>query len=113
MLIKLFELLVGHALADFGLQSEWMSKNKNRNRRPDYVPEGQKYTPTWFYVLSAHALIHGGMVYLITGNPLLGLIETAIHWAADFAKCENWTNPHIDQAIHITAKIAYALYVTY
>lgn len=101
----IFQLLVGHALADFSLQTEWMSKNKNRNRKPDYIPEGQKYTPTWFYVLSAHALVHGGMVFLITGRVYLGILETILHWIADFAKCENWTNPHTDQLIHICSKL--------
>ena len=107
----IFQLLVGHAIADFALQSDWMAKNKNRHVSPSYVPEGQKFTPTWFYVLSAHALIHGGMVFLITNSLLLGMLETLVHWIADFAKCENWTNPHVDQAIHIGSKVLWFLIV--
>ena len=107
----LFQLLVGHAVADFGLQSDWMAKNKNRNLPSSYVPEGQKYTPTWFYVLGAHALIHGGMVYLVTNSVLLGILETIVHGVADFAKCENWTNPHVDQVIHIASKILWSIMV--
>lgn len=109
MLELLFKLLVGHAIADFGLQSDWMSKNKNRNYKSNYVPEGQKYTQTWFYVLGAHSLMHGGMVYLMTGVFAFGLVETVVHFVLDFLKCENLTNPHIDQFFHIIWKVAYAL----
>lgn len=109
MFEKIFELLVGHALADFALQSDWMAKNKNRNNKSSYIPEGQKYTPTWFYVLSAHALIHGGVVYLITGNIVFGVFETILHWMVDFIKCENKLNPHEDQLIHIGWKIIYGM----
>lgn len=111
-MIKLFELLVGHAVADFGLQSDWMAKNKNRNVSPSYVPKGQRFTQTWFYVLSAHALIHGGFVYLITGSLFLGLFETVSHWILDFLKCENITDPHIDQILHIGSKVVYAIAVS-
>lgn len=108
MIDKLFQLLVGHALGDFALQSDWMAKNKNRNVSPSYVPTGQTFTPTWFYVLSAHALIHGGLVYLITGNLVFGLVETVLHWTIDFFKCENIIGPHTDQITHIWWKIIYA-----
>ena len=107
----LFKLLVGHALADFALQSSDMAKGKNRNRKPGYIPEGQKYIPCWAYWLTSHSLIHGGIIYLVTGNLYLGLIETTLHWIIDFAKCENWTNPHQDQALHILCKIGYLFYL--
>ena len=109
MITKLFELLVGHALADFALQSDWIAKNKNRNVSPSYVPAGQKITPTWFYVLSGHALVHGGVVYLITGSLIFGLVETVLHWMVDFLKCENKISPHLDQFLHIYSKFIYAL----
>ena len=105
----LFLLLVGHALADFALQPIGMAKGKNRHYRPDYIPEGQKYMPCWMYWLTAHALIHGGAVYFITGSLLLGILETLLHWVIDFAKCENWTNPHTDQMLHFLCKIVYVL----
>lgn len=96
----LFKLIIGHALADFSLQTDAMAKGKNRNRKPDYIPEGQKYMPTWYYWLSAHALIHAGAVWLITGMPILALFQFITHWIIDFVKCENWTNPHQDQFLH-------------
>lgn len=103
----LFRLLVAHALADFSLQTDAMAKGKNRNFRPDYVPEGQKYVPCWPYWLTAHALIAGGGVYWATGNLLCGVLEVVIHWFADYAKCDNRTGPNLDQGIHLVARLGY------
>lgn len=104
-----FLLLVGHALADFALQTEAMARGKNRNRQIDLgsVPPGQKPIVCWHYWLSSHALIHGGMVALITGIWWLGLLETIVHWVIDFGKCENWYGIHEDQAMHIFCKVLY------
>lgn len=107
IITKLFLLLCGHALADFSLQSDAMAKGKNRHKKPDYIPEGQKFVPCWYYWLTAHALINGGVVFLITGSLLWGITETVIHWLTDFAKCDNKTNPNQDQAIHIASKFLY------
>lgn len=107
MITKLFLLLCGHALADFALQSETMAKGKNRNKKPDYIPEGQKYVPCWPYWLTAHALIHGGIVYLITQTLWCGIVETIAHWWIDFLKCENKTTPNEDQLYHFLFKILY------
>ncbi len=107
MILLIFKLLFGHAIADFALQSDAMSKGKNRNKKPEYIPKGQKYIPCWSYWLSSHAFIHGGMVYLATGSLLCGIIETVAHWVIDFIKCENITNPHHDQFLHILCKIVY------
>lgn len=104
----LFKLLFVHALADFSLQSDAMAKGKNRHKKPDYIPDGQKLVPCWPYWLTAHALISGGMVYLVTGSWYMGIVETVIHWILDFAKCENVTNPHSDQALHVLCRFIYA-----
>ncbi len=106
-----FQLICGHALADFSLQSDDMAKGKNRNRPVDIskIPPGQKPMVIWPYWLTSHALIHGGMVGLITGNWWLGLAETLIHWAIDFAKCENWTGIHTDQALHVVCKALWVI----
>jgi len=45
MILMMFKFLMCHALADFVLQSDTMAKGKNRNRKPDYIPEGAKYAP--------------------------------------------------------------------
>ncbi len=99
----IFLLLVGHALADFALQSDSMAKGKNRHNKT-IPPPGAKYQPCWQYWLSAHALIHGGMVYFITGLLFFGLFETVAHWIIDFFKCENKYGIHTDQALHIMCK---------
>ena len=105
----LFKLLIGHALADYALQTDTMARGKNRHNVPQGIPPGQKVVAVWWHFLSAHALIHAGAVWLVTGNVWFGLAEFVLHWCIDFAKCENWTNPHQDQAFHVACKVAYVL----
>ena len=109
-IIELFyQLLVGHALADFVLQQEAMGAGKNRHNEI-HARKGYQF-PAWYYWLTAHSLIHGGVVYLVTGSLELSAIETVLHWVIDFAKCEEWINFHQDQALHIICKIAYCFFV--
>ena len=103
---NIFMLLFGHALADFVLQPEAMGCGKNRNDK--IHNKEQSLFPVWYYWLTAHAFVHGGIVYMITGNIWLGLLETILHWITDFAKNEGWLGMHQDQGIHIGCKIAYA-----
>ena len=101
-----FWLLVGHAVADFWAQSDSLAKMKNRHRDPaQFCPPGQKPQKMWVYALTAHALMHGAAVAAITGNIWLGIGETVAHWLIDFGKCENWYGIHIDQALHLLAKV--------
>ena len=106
----IFLLVCGHAVADFALQSDWMAKNKNRNNPSTYIPPGQTHTPTSFNVLGAHSFIHGLAVYLVTGSLLCGMVETVGHFTLDFAKCESWTDPHMDQLFHFVMKGLYGVY---
>lgn len=106
---NVFMLVFGHALADFVLQPEAMGYGKNRN---DKIHDNdQSLFPVWYYWLTAHALVHGGIVYMITGNIWLGVLETVLHWITDFAKNEGWIGMHQDQGIHISCKIAYAFFL--
>ena len=109
--LLLYELIIGHALADFVLQNEAMGSGKNRHS-PIHQAHG-KHFPSWYYWLGAHALIHGGVVYLITGSWILGLIETAIHAVVDFSKCEDWIGFHVDQGLHVLCKIVYCIALSY
>jgi hypothetical protein len=98
-----FALLIGHALADFPWQGEYLARFKNRHH-PGQDIRGHSET-VWPYVLTAHALIHAGVVWLITGSFFLGLLEFVLHWVIDLAKNEGWSNFHIDQGLHVATKV--------
>ena len=108
-----FALAIGHALADFPLQGVFLSEAKNRHQ--GFSQHSDKATPTpkgiWVQALSAHTLIHGGAVWLITGSPVLGLIEVILHWIIDFAKCEGWLGFNADQLLHYLCKASYVLLI--
>jgi|HubBroStandDraft_4_1064222.scaffolds.fasta_scaffold59624_4 hypothetical protein len=97
-LTLLWWLVVGHALADFALQSDAMALGKNRHL-------SNKTGVPWPYWLSAHAMIHGGTVAIILRSPVLGVFETMAHWVIDFGKCEGYYGIHIDQALHGACKL--------
>ncbi len=103
---NIFMLLFGPAIADFVLQPDAMGYGKNRNDKI-HAKEHSLF-PVWYYWLTAHALVHGGIVYMITGNIWLGVLETVLHWITDFAKNEGWIGMHQDQGIHISCKAGYA-----
>lgn len=120
-----FWLLVGHCLADYPLQGEFLARAKDRNNKSmGFVP--------WQIALFAHSMIHAGFVAALTGSLWLGLAELAAHIAIDFAKCESWfgrapglvLNPYdrshmvperrafwIDQTLHVVCKLAWVALV--
>ena len=100
-----FQLLAGHALADFVLQSEAMGRGKNRHS--DIHSSKNANFPRWYYWLGSHALVHGGIVYLITQSLPLVLCETFTHSLIDFAKCEGKIGFHTDQMLHLLIKVGY------
>jgi hypothetical protein len=101
----LFLLVVSHALGDFALQSDRMARGKNRHaERSD--PDG--VLPEWYYWMTAHAIIHGGGVALVTNSPALGIAEVFLHWLIDFGKCDKRYGFHTDQLLHICCKVAWA-----
>jgi len=99
---RAFLFLCGHALADTALQTSWIATNKSRHAKDSGLPKGG-----WVFVLSCHALIHGLMVYLITGSATLGIFETVAHAAIDFGKCEGWYSFYTDQCFHLVCKGIY------
>ncbi len=103
----LFALIIGHALGDFPLQSEFLARGKDRHDNRGYPDTPPK--TLWIYCLSAHALTHAGIVWLITGSALLGLAEFFLHWLIDFSKAERWLNFHTDQWTHMGCKLVYAI----
>lgn len=103
-----FWLVVAHFVADYPLQGDTTAREKNRHAKTPL----QTHVP-WYYWLTAHALMHGGAVALVTGSALLGVAETAAHWLIDFGKCERWFSIHVDQALHIACKMAWLMLVRY
>lgn len=99
--IKIFALLVFcHALADYPLQGNFLAAGKNRT---DPIPG----VPFW-HPLTAHAVIHGGFVGIVTGSVVLGTAEAMMHWLIDDGKCRGKIGYNQDQALHILCKLAWA-----
>lgn len=96
----MFWLAVGHAIADFALQTHELSNTKRR-ATPGEMP--------WQVALSMHSTIHAGAVALICGSVFLGVLELLAHSLIDFAKCEGFfgegrTAMWIDQLLHMACK---------
>ncbi len=100
MIHLIFWLLVAHAFGDYVFQTDVMSREKRRSSETEL----QKIVP-WYYWLSAHALVHGGLVALVTGSVILGILETLAHGLIDFGKCEGWYGMSFDQLLHILCKV--------
>ncbi len=99
--IDLFALLaMGHCVGDFALQSDRMAVEK--------CP-GRDVTLGWGWWLAAHSGIHGFLVAVITGMPLLGLAEWAAHALVDFGKCRKCYSLAIDQIFHLLCKFAWTM----
>jgi len=98
-LYLLFPLLMGHAVADFALQSADMAAGKRGGGGT--VPAGQKPQVTWVYWLTAHSLIHGAAVMVITGGIYMAAFATAAHFLVDFGKTRNHYGIHVDQTLHL------------
>jgi len=92
-------MLVGHAIADYPLQGDFLAKAKNRLAPLPGVP--------WYQALGAHAIIHGGFVGIITGNLPLGIAEAVAHAIADDSKCSGKIGFNGDQLIHIATKVVW------
>jgi len=99
----LFLLFAGHAIADFPLQTDFIATCKNRNS------EGGK--SIWRWILGAHSIIHGGIVFLITGSLIFGILETIFHFIIDFVKCDGHTSFDQDQLLHILCKVIWTLII--
>lgn len=93
-------LIFGHCLADYPLQSDFLAQGKNR-----HTALGETF---WPHCLSAHSIIHGGFVGVITGSLWMGIAEAAIHAVTDFAKCEGKISMRVDQSIHYGCKAVWA-----
>lgn len=93
-------LCMGHFLGDFGLQSDRMATEKC---------VGHGATLPWQWWLIAHAAIHGMIVALLTGIPVLGLAECAAHALIDYGKCKHYYRINLDQSLHLLCKLLWVL----
>lgn len=98
-------LLVGHALADYPLQGDFLAKAKNRANPLPGIP--------WYHGLLPHAAIHGGFVGVITGSLTLGLAEFVVHCLIDDAKCMGRISYNTDQALHVACKVLWVLIIAF
>lgn len=97
----LWWFVVGHALADFVLQSGAMALGKSRHH------QGALGEPPWYYWLTSHALIQGGVVTIVAGSASLGVAEFVAHWLIDFGKCEQIYGFNTDQVLHLICKLVW------
>lgn len=111
MIATIFYLILGHFVADYALQSDWMAKHKNHNRPvdPASIPPGQTPQLVWPWVLTAHAATHAAAVAVVTGSFWLALAELVVHWVIDYGKCSNWYGIHQDQGLHIIFKVLWGV----
>ena len=97
---NLFLLLVmGHFLGDFALQSDRMAQEKCAGADP---------TLPWWIWLTAYGAIHGLIVAVLSGLPLLGLCEWVVHGWIDYGKCRHRYSLVTDQLLHLSCKAAWA-----
>ena len=92
-------LCMGHFLGDYGLQSDRMAQEKS---------PGSSASVSWRWWLTAHGAIHGLLVALITGQPLLGLAEWGLHCLIDLGKCQRRYSMGTDQSLHLLCKVIWA-----
>lgn len=96
-------MLIGHAVADYPLQGDWLSKAKNPTLT--LVP-GEVI---WPMALLSHAAIHAGAVKLVTGSWQLAFAELWMHTMIDYLKCRGQLGYNADQAMHVLCKIGWAI----
>jgi hypothetical protein len=95
-------MLIGHAVCDFPLQSEWLARGKNPNM---HLVPGETIWPS---ALASHAAIHAGAVKLITGSWLLAAAEFFTHCGIDYTKCRGLLTYNQDQGLHVICKLVWA-----
>ena len=104
MIIESFNLLIllilAHFVCDFVLQSDRMAVEKS---------PGKDITLHWGWWLGSHAATHGFAVALLSGVPLLGLMETFLHAIIDWLKIRYRLTLALDQSLHLLCKLTCVL----
>jgi len=89
-------LIFAHAVCDYPLQGDFLAKAKSRFAPIPGVP--------WYQALAAHAVMHGGAVWLLTDIWWLGAAEAIVHAIIDDRKCAGKLSFNQDQALHVACK---------
>ena len=87
-----------HALADYPLQGDYLSKAK-----AGLIPGANRH-----YALFMHSSIHAGLVFLISHSYIITAGELLIHYVTDELKVKHKISYALDQAIHLTCKVIWA-----
>ena len=104
----LFALFIGHALADYPLQQEFIAEAKKAKFWKDQ-PDSNGWE--WALVLGFHSFIHGGLVWWVTGNLALGFIEVGLHFFIDHVRSQKRISFTTDQLLHLACKVGYLLFL--
>lgn len=111
-LVLFFAFSIGHALGDFPLQGDFLARGKNRRLpSPILADSDHSHKRVWIFCLTYHALIHAGLVWIITGSVLIGIIELVVHWIIDALKAENLFSFETDQWLHLATKAIYVVLI--
>lgn len=101
MITLFFKLIIGHFIADYPLQGDFLAKAKNHLAPIPLVP--------FYQALIAHAAIHAGVVWYITGSGLLAMCEFLLHSLIDYLKCDGKLTFNEDQLAHVICKALYVI----
>lgn len=100
--IKLFFLLcIGHAFADYPMQSDFIANAKNHT-----TDLGRVF---WKWVLPSHGLIHALPVYVVTDSFVLAVAEFICHSVIDYLKCDGKIGFNTDQLLHLGCKVLWVV----
>lgn len=121
--------LIGHALADYPFQGDFLARGKNPNTAMPGIP--------WQGAMAAHATIHAGLVFLVAIaslcaviwlnvgdvrgyflgavriSALLALGEFWAHASIDWLKCTRRIGFVADQGLHGGCKALWTLVVAF
>lgn len=101
MMSVLVLMIFAHYLCDYPLQGDFLARAKNQTAPIPGVP--------WWQAMTAHAAIHAGAVYIITGWWVLFVLEFIAHFIIDRAKCRGLINYNIDQVSHLICKVIWII----
>jgi hypothetical protein len=93
--------VIAHALADFPLQGDYLARQKCRRQATGQAD--------WIVALAAHSVIHAGGVWLVSDSLAFAAAEFVLHGLIDLGKGEGKYGLVVDQLLHLTCKLAYAL----